>query len=95
MNAMIRVLRGTCLSLRQAGKWRYLAVPDSNSLLLVSRCPYCAVALDFKPLVAHGDGRLVCEYCAHTVWPEVLSYRCICVNCLKWRWNDRTAQEFS
>jgi hypothetical protein len=53
--------------------------------ILTLRCPYCTAGKDSKPMIAHKDGRFVCEQCAHTIWVGVPSYRCTCQNCLRWK----------
>jgi len=50
---------------------------------LVIRCPYCAVGIEFRPMIAYKDGRFVCRDCAHTVRPGVPEYRCTCRACLR------------
>jgi hypothetical protein len=35
---------------------------------------YCMAGLDFRPMIAHKDGRFVCRDCAHTVRPGVPDY---------------------
>ena len=49
---------------------------------LIIRCPHCMVGIDFRPMIAHKDGRFVCRDCAHTVRPGVPEYRCTCRKCL-------------
>ena len=44
--------------------------------ILTIRCPYCMAGIDFRPMIAHKDGRFVCRDCAHTVRPGVPDYRC-------------------
>jgi len=50
--------------------------------VLVIRCPYCLAGVEFRPMIAHKDGRFVCRDCAHTVRPGVPEYRCTCRFCL-------------
>ncbi len=50
---------------------------------LTIRCPYCMVGIEFRPTIAHKDGRFVCRDCAHTVCPGVPEYRCTCRPCLR------------
>jgi hypothetical protein len=38
--------------------------------------------IDFRPMIAHKDGRLVCRDCAHTVRPGTTEYKCTCRRCL-------------
>jgi hypothetical protein len=35
--------------------------------ILTIRCRYCMAGIDFRPMIAHKDGRFVCRDCAHTV----------------------------
>jgi hypothetical protein len=51
--------------------------------ILTIRCPYCMAGIDFRPMIAHKDGRFVCRDCAHTVRPGVPEYRCTCRTCLR------------
>lgn len=51
--------------------------------MLTIRCPYCIAGIDFRPMIAHKDGRFVCRDCAHTVRPGVPYYRCTCRPCLR------------
>lgn len=39
--------------------------------------------IDFRPMIAHKDGRFVCRDCAHTVRPGVPDYRCTCRPCMR------------
>jgi hypothetical protein len=50
---------------------------------LTIRCPYCLVGIEFRPMIAHKDGRFVCRDCAHTVRPGVPEYECTCRPCLR------------
>jgi hypothetical protein len=45
--------------------------PMSDSILLL-RCPYCTTRAGFRLLVAHKDGRFVCE---HALTPSGLESR--------------------
>ncbi len=51
--------------------------------ILIIRCPHCMAGMDFRPMIAHKDGRFVCRDCAHTVRPGVPEYRCTCRPCLR------------
>jgi hypothetical protein len=51
--------------------------------ILTIRCPHCIAGIDFRPMIAHKDGRFVCRDCAHTVRPGVPEYKCTCRPCLK------------
>lgn len=56
-------------------------MPTDTTLIL--RCPYCVVGIEFRPMIAHKDGRFVCRDCAHTVLPGVPDHRCICRTCVR------------
>lgn len=45
---------------------------------LIIRCPYCLTGIEFRPMIAHKDGRFVCRDCAHTVRPGIHEYKCTC-----------------
>lgn len=47
------------------------------------RCPYCVLGVEFRPMVAHVDGRYICNKCGHTTHPSESEYRCLCPNCRK------------
>jgi DNA-directed RNA polymerase subunit RPC12/RpoP len=47
------------------------------------RCPYCALRLEFRPMVAHLDGRYICDKCGHTARPDESKYRCRCPKCVE------------
>lgn len=55
-------------------------MPTDTTLII--RCPYCMEGIDFRPMIAHKDGRFVCRDCAHTVRPGMPEYRCTCRPCL-------------
>lgn len=46
------------------------------------RCPYCVINLEFRPLIAHVDGKHICNKCGHVIVRD-LDYECHCPNCLK------------
>jgi len=48
---------------------------------LGDRCPYCVGGLEFKKMVAHVDGRLICAKCGHIQNPANPSFRCDCYGC--------------
>lgn len=50
--------------------------------ILTIRCPYCMAGIDFRPMIAHKDGRFICRDCAHTVRPGNMEYKCTCRRCL-------------
>jgi hypothetical protein len=47
------------------------------------RCPYCVLGLEFRPMVAHLDGRYICNRCGHTRRPGDMTYECHCPRCVK------------
>jgi hypothetical protein len=47
------------------------------------RCPFCVLGLEFRPMVAHIDGRYICDKCGHTTHPGESEYQCHCPNCRK------------
>ena len=46
------------------------------------RCPYCALGFEFRPMVAHLDGRYICDRCGHTARPDDRKYQCRCPRCV-------------
>jgi hypothetical protein len=36
-------------------------MPTMNDTILTIRCPYCMAGIDFRPMIAHKDGRFVCR----------------------------------
>jgi ribosomal protein S27AE len=55
------------------------------------RCPYCALGLEFRPMIAHLDGRYICDKCGHTTRPEDRKYQCRCAKCSELAFSDRVA----
>ena len=49
----------------------------------VVRCPYCALGEEFRPMVAHVDGRFICSKCGHTAGPKGKFYECRCFKCVR------------
>ena len=49
----------------------------------VVRCPYCALGEEFRPMVAHLDGRFICGTCGHSTSPQQKSYECRCFKCVR------------
>jgi len=47
------------------------------------RCAYCVSGDDFRPMVAHVDGRYICNRCGHTTRPGDATYECHCLRCVK------------
>jgi hypothetical protein len=58
-------------------------LPALTDTTLTIRCPHCLAGIEFRPMIAHKDGRFVCRDCAHTVLPGVPEYRCTCRPCLR------------
>jgi len=75
-----------CLPLDSAPENRFLQADTT----LVIRCPYCLIGIEFRPMIAHKDGRFVCRDCAHTVRPGVPEYRCTYRPCLRGERGDQT-----
>ena len=50
---------------------------------ILTICPYCMAGIEFRPMIAHQDGRFFCRDCAHTVRPGVPDYRHTCRTCLR------------
>jgi ribosomal protein S27AE len=48
----------------------------------IVRCPYCVSGLEFRAMVAHVDGRYICDKCGHTARLGDAAYRCRCVKCV-------------
>jgi ribosomal protein S27AE len=46
-------------------------------------CPYCVSGPEFRPMVAHVDGRYICDKCGHTAYPRNAKYKCRCPKCLE------------
>ena len=51
--------------------------------MLTIRCRYCIAGIDFRPMIAHKDGRFVWRDCAHTLRPGVPDSTCSCRPCLR------------
>lgn len=47
------------------------------------RCPYCVTGFEFHAMVAHIDGRYICNKCGHTARPRDAEYECLCPHCRK------------
>ena len=65
-------------------------MPTLTDTTLTLRCTHCVVGIEFRPMLAHKDGRFVCRDCAHTVRPGVPEYRCTCRPCLRMEREDQT-----
>ena len=55
----------------------------ATDTVLVMRCPYYILGIEFRPMIAYKDGRFVCRDCAHTVRPGDPNYRCTCRRCIE------------
>ena len=55
----------------------------------IVRCPDGVVGLEFRPMVAHVDGRYICDKCGHTARPCDAAYQCRSLKC---RVQDRLAR---
>jgi len=53
--------------------------------LTVVRCPYYILGDEFKPMVAHLDGRFICAHCGHLANPCDKNFKCCCGKCLEWQ----------
>jgi DNA-directed RNA polymerase subunit RPC12/RpoP len=49
----------------------------------IIRCPYCALGFEFRPMVAHLDGRYICDKCGHTAHLDDRKYQCRCPKCVE------------
>jgi hypothetical protein len=47
------------------------------------RCPYCVPDVEFRRMVAHVDGRHICNRCGLTSHLGAVEYECRYPNCLK------------
>lgn len=59
-----------------------LTHPEVLKMREIVRCPYCIMGIEFRPMVAHVDGRYICGKCGHTVFPSKPEYKCQCFKCL-------------
>ena len=58
--AASRALRIECgLHAKQTSK-------EDTEMKGIVRCPYCIFGPEFRPMVAHVDGRYICNKCGHT-----------------------------
>jgi hypothetical protein len=48
---------------------------------IVVRCPYCVSGHEFHPMIAHVDGRFICNKCGHVARPSDINFNCGCRNC--------------
>ena len=59
------------------------SLPQKSEMRDTVRCPYCVSGLEVRPMVAHLDGRYICDKCGHTAHPENTKYKCRCLRCLE------------
>jgi len=57
--------------------------PEVSAMKDIVRCPYCVSGLEFRTMVAHVDGRYICDKCGHTARPGDAAYQCRCLRCLR------------
>ena len=48
----------------------------------VVRCPYCVSGDQFREMVTHLDGRLICRKCGHMAMAANPDFKCACPKCL-------------
>jgi DNA-directed RNA polymerase subunit RPC12/RpoP len=53
----------------------------ATDTLMVIRCPYCVFGEEFRPMVAHLDGRFICAKCGHLASPSDKDFKCRCPEC--------------
>jgi DNA-directed RNA polymerase subunit RPC12/RpoP len=53
----------------------------ATDTLMVVRCPYCVLGEEFRPMVAHLDGRFICSKCGHLANPFNKDFKCSCPEC--------------
>jgi len=51
----------------------------------IVRCPFCVLRDEFRPMVAHIDGRYICDKCGHITLPRNRQYECRCPKCERLR----------
>jgi hypothetical protein len=47
----------------------------------ITRCPYCRLENEFRPMAARIEGWLQCENCGHNAMPLDPEFRCTCSKC--------------
>ena len=67
---------------KPAGKLRNSS-PQRSQTKATVLCPYCVSGLEFRLMVAHLDGRYICDKCGHTAYPGNTKYSCRCTKCLE------------
>ena len=55
-----------------------VAHPRGPEMRELVRRPYCVLDLEFRPMIAHLDGRYICGSCGHTAYPADMRYHCRC-----------------
>ena len=53
----------------------------ATEAITVVPCPYCVVSDEYRPMVAHLDGRFICARCGHLVNPCNKDFKCSCPGC--------------
>jgi phage FluMu protein Com len=48
----------------------------------ITRCPYCVLGGDFRPMSARSGKSFVCASCGHVSFPQDPHLRCSCPRCL-------------
>ncbi len=69
-------------SVKRARNLRHSS-PQKSEIRDTVRCLYCVSGLEFRPMVAHLDGRYICDKCGHTTHPENAKYKCRCLRCVE------------
>jgi DNA-directed RNA polymerase subunit RPC12/RpoP len=64
---------------------RQTDLKEDTEMKGIVRCPYCILGLEFRPMVAHVDGRYICNKCGHTTHPRDAKYECHCTKCTNLR----------
>jgi hypothetical protein len=57
----------------------------AETIEMAIRCPYCVLGYEFRPMVAHADGKFVCNKCGHLAIPSDNNFECACWRCLELR----------
>jgi len=52
---------------------------------VIVQCPYCVLGNQFRPMVAHLDGRFICSKCGHLANPGDRDFQCVCTKCYELR----------
>ncbi len=55
----------------------------ATDTLMVVRCPYWVIGEEFRPMVAHLDGRRICAKCGHLANTSDKDFKCCCPECSK------------